>query len=179
MFVHGISALEISNQIAALINAYNDLGMKRMGCDILNASTDYVVETHGKYVIAACGMGKVSYQLSELKHMVVRPEWRGKGVGLFVAKRALELCNTPLVYATVRADNVPSLKTLEKAGFAVSGEFPGGNGPLAFLTRVSPKWLRSQQTSKSNSLPETNWTSLAQSLPDMYLGSIPTDESSD
>jgi RimJ/RimL family protein N-acetyltransferase len=141
----------MANQVAGLINTYSALSKKRFASDIIQGDTNYVVESHGKLVIAICGISRFNQQLSELKHLVVRPEWRGRGVGLFVVKRALELCSTPLVYATVKTSNDPSLSVLKKAGFSEAEKFPGGEGELTFLLRIAPKCTDSARISKSKS----------------------------
>jgi len=155
MFYFTISHHEVAQQIAGLLNAYNGLSAQRSGYDIMNSRANYVVETHGKFVIGAAAIQKASYQISELKHMVVHPDWRGRGVGHFVGKRALNICETPAVYATARNNNIASLRTLEKLGFRRVEEFLTGGHSLALLVRVAPKWKNS--TSRSSSLPGASW----------------------
>jgi N-acetylglutamate synthase-like GNAT family acetyltransferase len=167
MFYFPISHQDIAKQIAELINSYNSLAMVRTSQGILNGKTKYVVETHGKYVIGLAGIEKVSYQLSELKHMVVHPDWRSKGLGSFVAKRALQICDTPSVYATVRTANEASIRTLEKLEFLKTHEFSAGDHDLAMLIRVAPKCV-TNTTPKWNSCPETEWMTPMQVLPDSF-----------
>jgi len=138
----GISHGDISEQIAELLNAYNNLAQRRCGADIASSKIGYVVETHGKNVIAACGLEKQSYTLTELKHLVVTEGWRKKGVGKFVVKRALTICETPLVYATVREDNTSSLNLLSSVGFHKAGEYPAEGHRVLMLARTTPKWQK-------------------------------------
>lgn len=170
MFYFPISHQEIAQQIAGLLNSYNGLTAQRSSNDILHSKANYVVETHGRFVIGAAAIQKTSYQLSELKHMVVHPDWREKGVGHFVGKRALQICETPVVYATARTTNIASLRTLEKLGFNRVEEFPTGDHSLALLVRITPKWKNS--TPKSNSLPEMNWAGLVPLSQDSLTGLI-------
>lgn len=139
MFYFPISHQVISDQIATLLNEHSNLSTGRSGVDILTSGTSYVVETHGKSVIGVAGIHKVSHELSELKHIVVHPRWRGKGLGAFVAKRALEICKTPSIYATVRTTNEPSLKVLEKLGFLRAHDRIAEDHHLTMLLRASPK----------------------------------------
>jgi N-acetylglutamate synthase-like GNAT family acetyltransferase len=172
MFYFPISHQETARQIANLLNTYNGLALQRTARDILSSKTNYVVETHGKFVIGVAGIQKVSHQLSELKHMVVHPNWRGKGLGPFVARRALRICETPSVYATVRTTNKGSIKALEKLEFSGVHEFPAGNHHLIMLVRAAPKCqtTRTTWTSRSRSSPEVTWTDLAD---EKYLDSYP------
>jgi len=136
----GLETIEIAEQIAYLLNSYNQLAQKRDAQNIVEGNIGYVVELHGKHVIAACGMEKQSHVISELKHLVVRPEWRGKGVARHVARRALEVCQTPFTYATVRVDNESSLKTLLGLGFSKNGSYKTETRTIELLTRINPKW---------------------------------------
>lgn len=175
MFYFPIAHQEIAQQIAGLLNDHNGLSARRTAYDIMNSRAHYVVETHGKFVIGAAAIQKTSYQMSELKHMVVRPDWRGRGVGHFVGRRALNICETPVVYATARNSNIASLKTLEKLGFKRVEEFPTGGHSLSLLVRVAPKWKNS--IPKSKSLPEPNWANQVPLSPDLSAGLIvPTEE---
>lgn len=170
MFYFPISHQDIAKQIAGLLNDYNGLSVKRTSQDILHSKTNYVAETHGRFVIGVAGIQKISYQMSEFKHMVVHPGWRGKGLGRFVAKRALQICETPLVYATVRTTNVASLKALEKIEFRRVEEFPAGDHKLALLVRVAPKWENDPTKSKSHSWSGIDWESATQSSLGLSLG---------
>ncbi len=142
MFLYGISDQGISTQIAGLINDYNGLAEPKTRAAILQSRTDYVVETHGKLVIAAVGLNKNSYTLTEIKHLVVRPEWRKKGVAQFVTKRALSLVTTPMAYATIRENNIASLKLFEKLGFIHSGKYSTKDHQVILLTKAAPGWQK-------------------------------------
>lgn len=168
MFYFPISHQEIAKQVAALINSYSSLAMVRTHQNILDGKINYVIETHGKYVIGVAGIEKVSYQLSELKHMVVHPDWRGKGLGPFVAKRALQICETPSVYATVRSTNEASIRALEKLEFLRAHEFSAGDHALVMLIRAAPKCV-TNITPKWNSFPEIAQMTPVQVLPDSYI----------
>lgn len=172
MLYFPISHQDIAKQIADLLNEHNGLSVRRTSQDILHSKTNYVVETHGKFVIGVAGIQKISYQISELKHMVVRPDWRGRGLGRFVAKRALQICETPLLCATARTTNTASLKALEKVGFKRVEEFPAGDHKLALLVRVTPRWENDPTKSKSNLWNEIDWANATQSSLGSSLGPI-------
>lgn len=148
-FYLGLPHTEIAEQIAGLLNSYNRLAMRRTSPDILQGRIDYVVELHGKMVIGACGLEKQSHSLTEMKHLVVRPDWRGKGVGKYVAQRALSICDTPMVYSTVRADNESSLRLLASLGFQQAGQYPSEGHEVILLVRTTPKWKSKKPDWKS------------------------------
>lgn len=144
-FYFGLPHAEIAKQVAGLLNAYSKLALHRTGSDILQGRIDYVAELHGKMVIGACGLEKQSHTLSELKHLVVQPDWRRKGVGKYVARRALHICASPMIYATVRADNDSSLRLLESLNFQRSGQYPAEGHEVILLVRTTPKWKSKKQ----------------------------------
>ena len=70
-----------------------------------------------------------------LSLFAVRPESQGKGLGTALLKEALEQCeNFDLVYAYIEADNWPSRKVFQKAGFKELHEFRA-----VVLSRYAPK----------------------------------------
>lgn len=139
-FVHALSQPEIAEQVAALLNTYSNLALQRTSLDIQDSKTSYIVESHGRHVIGACGLHKLTYQLTELKHLVVIPPWRRQGVGRFLVKRAIALCSTPVLYATVRRDNSPSLQLFKSLGFEVGTDYTNEDHGVIFLVRASSKW---------------------------------------
>ena len=153
MFFPGLPDYEVAKQIARLINVYNGLSLKRRSVDIIESRINYVVETHGKFVIGAVGIERVSFTFSEIKHLVVRPEWRRKGIGGFVVKRALQLVENPLAYCTIRADNKASIKLFESLGFVRADQYGTKDHDVVLLTRRSPRWEKqcSKATWKSGS----------------------------
>lgn len=178
MFYFPIPHPNIAEQISDLLNTHSQLSMQRNRHDILMGRTNYVVETHGRHVIGAVGMEKVSYQMSELKHLVVHPDWRGQKMGVFLGKRALQICETPTVYATARANNQASLVTLGRLGFHKVEEFSAHNGKLTLLVRTSPKWKPSSQTPKSSLPTGIPLATDLPSYPDLLaeLGKTPTED---
>ncbi len=166
MFFHTLADYEIAKQISSLINVHNGLSLKRRSVDIIESRINYVVETHGKFVIGAAGIDKVSFVFSEIKHLVVRPEWRRKGVGQFVAKRALGQVATPLAYCTIHVNNKASIKLFENLGFSKVEQYPADGHEVVLLTRAAPTWKKqcSNPTWKSNSSPAEKWMSETQSF---------------
>lgn len=148
---------EIARQIAGLLNDHNSLSRKRYGPEIREGSTEYVAETHGKLVIGAVGIRKVSPVLSEVKHLVVRPEWRRKGIAKFILKRGMSLATTPLLYAMIRADNSASLELFQSVGFTRGQDYQAADHKVALLTRNSPTWKTSPRQSRQSSGKEPTW----------------------
>jgi N-acetylglutamate synthase-like GNAT family acetyltransferase len=146
MFYRGMDARDIARQVAGLLNTYNGLARNRHAIDILNSQTNYVVETHGRLLVGAVGIRKLSFHMSEIKHLAVHKKWRRKNVGTFLLKRAIALVETPLVYATIREDNLPSIRIFESVGFSRVGGYNGTGHNVLIFTREIDRWKTDSQT---------------------------------
>jgi len=142
MFVHGISNGEIAKQLANLLNTHNKLSNPKRESLLLSSKADYVVETHGKFLIGACGAERVGYTFSEIKHLVVDPQWRGKGVGKFLVERAMCLTDTPLLFASIREDNKHSMALFESLGFEKKNEYTRNSHKVIILTKANKLWKK-------------------------------------
>lgn len=150
MFYFTLTHQQIAYQVAALINCHNGLSQRKSVADVQTGRTDYVVETHGQWVLGAIGLDRQSYTFTEIKHLVVHTEWRGKGVAKLLLKRALAIVSTKMVYATVREDNEASLKLFESFGFRRSGDYSAIDHRVVLLVRVGPQWKQVKSDSKSH-----------------------------
>lgn len=181
MFLHSLSEEEIAVQVAALLNTYNGLRGKKSANHVQHSQTQYIIESHGRLVLGAVGIDRVSYTMTEVKHLVVLPEWRKRGVGLFLVKRALSLCNTPHVYATVRESNKGSIGLFQKAGFWEAGKYFSQNHNVLLLVRVSPQWEQMHPSWKFGSLgklssPSPTRSSMLTSYPAAQTPMVDTSE---
>jgi N-acetylglutamate synthase-like GNAT family acetyltransferase len=141
-FLHTLGVLDLSEQVAGLINAYNGLSFLRTAVDIRDGKVDYVVETHGKWVIGCCGYERQGYHLTEIKHLTVSKDWRCRGVGGFLIKNVLNLCESPAAFATVREGNKSSLSLFQSQGFTPALSYSAEGHEVTLLIRVSPKWKK-------------------------------------
>ncbi|MCI0528016.1 MAG: GNAT family N-acetyltransferase, partial [Nitrospira sp.] len=112
---------------------------------------------HGKLVLGVIGIEKLSYTFTELKHLCVRPKWRGKKIGKFLVQRAMELGDSPILCTSIREDNEASLHLLKSLGFSESERYRSPDHSVVILTRESPKWAKIGQTSKPTSSEEIPW----------------------
>lgn len=149
MFLRSISDKDIADQLANLLNRHNQLGSQKSPNILLSSQSKYVVETHGKILIGACALERQSYNFTEIKHLVVDPQWRGKGVGKFLVKRCLQLVDTPMVYATVRETNEVSISLFESLGFTRSIKYGTNQRGVVLMLKANPKWKRTCQLSPS------------------------------
>ncbi len=148
MFHFGLTHSQISTQVASLINTHNQLSKRRSASDIQLGSIDYVVETHGTWVLGAIGVDRQGYTFTEVKHLVVRPDWRGRGVAKHLLGRALDMVSTRMVFATIREGNEASLKLFKSRGFAEAGGYPTANHNVLVLVRASSQWKQTKSDSK-------------------------------
>jgi L-amino acid N-acyltransferase YncA len=139
-FARSIDDQEIARQIAEMLNIHNHLASEKSARDLLKAETVYVIETHGKIVIGACGIHRQGYSMSEVKHLVVRPQWRGKGLGKFLVSKAVARSKTPSIYATIRSDNTSSMRLFNSVGFTESGTYEHDDHHVRLLVKVLREW---------------------------------------
>lgn len=145
-FIRSISNDSIAEQLAKLLNSHNQLRNRKTAQELELGRVNYIVELHGSLLIGACGLEKQSYSLTEIKHLVVKPQWRGKGLGKFLVRRAISISKTPLLYATVRGDNMASRKLFESLGFTVAGSYKG-NHEVTLLVKVNSQWKKNEKYS--------------------------------
>jgi N-acetylglutamate synthase-like GNAT family acetyltransferase len=157
-FYFSLDHQDIAGQVATLLNCYNKLGTKKSITEITCGRTNYIVETHGRWVIGAVGLDRQSYTFTEIKHIVVHPDWRGKGIAKHLLKRALDITTTKMGYATIREDNEASLKLFESLGFRNAGDYAAENHRVVLLVRVSPQWEQIKSASKSSWLDAKSTT---------------------
>ena len=90
----------------------------------------FVAESNGSIIghIKASFSGEPYAHIVELKSLIVRPDYRGKGIGLGLYKYAISKTgkNKKIAIARVRTINEPSVKLHEKLGFKIVGEIKGG-----------------------------------------------------
>ncbi len=85
-------------------------------------------------------MDRQGYTFTEIKHLVVHPEHRGKGIAEYLVSRAITTVGTKMLFVTVREDNVSSLALFNSLGFIRSGGYEAEEHNVALLVRMSPKW---------------------------------------
>lgn len=93
----------------------------------------YVALGEGRMLGCVC-LTKLSWYLTEVRHLYVKPEFRRQGAGRFLIENAIGKVKTPLVCATVKAsewspeikempDSEISLKIFKIQGFTVDRRF--------------------------------------------------------
>jgi len=134
MLISGHSP-QVATAIADLLNENNNLPKQYEAAHILNSRAAYYPILIGQQVLASVAMDRLSFFMTEIKHLVVPTALRGAGL----AKRLLSIClpeaTTPFLVATVRADNAPSLHLFRQAGFTELAEVVNDGHPLKFLGR--------------------------------------------
>lgn len=137
------SGFNISKQVCELINTYNHLGATYRPENILSYSSSYTLYLLNNKVLGCVKVEKQSYTFTELKHVCVREKFRKIGLSKVLIKRSLSKVLTPLVYATVRDDNIPSLKLFNSFGFKIGAAyFIGHRKKILTLIKKNNQWLK-------------------------------------
>lgn len=116
------------------------LAVRPEGADVHLDSVYYVLVVEGRRV-AAVALKRLSWYATEIRHLVVVPEERGKGYGRAAVRFVLEKVRTPLAVATARGDNAASRALFASEGFRDLAEIDEGKGPIHFFLK---EVLRSQ-----------------------------------
>lgn len=116
-FFVALSAAEMANQVADMLNKHNKLISKYTGQSLLYSSGRYFVEVEGDKVVGCVAMQPEPPELTKLFHACVLPEKRRQGVIRKLMEIAIAQSKTPYVYGTIREDNIASLTMVEKLGF--------------------------------------------------------------
>jgi ribosomal protein S18 acetylase RimI-like enzyme len=132
----------IASQVAALLNTHNKLNTKYNVEDILMDKNTYIVETLNHTVLACVQIRKQAYILSEIRHLSVTPAARHQGIGKTLVSSALISSPTPIVYATIRKDNIASIKTFESCGFVKAGIYTTGTRDIFLYVATCQKWKK-------------------------------------
>ena len=127
MFKRAITDLEIAKQISSLLSQHNNLGTVFTPEMIMAAQGDYIVQTIGPLVAASLKIERQSYNMTEIKHMVVHPSMRKRGLAKILILSGIKQATTPLIYATTRGDNIASCKALQSCGLKHVGQYTTGN----------------------------------------------------
>lgn len=96
-----------------------------------NARYYMLVENH--IIKAVVGLRKLSWYLTEIKHLAVPQRFRGHGYGKKAVVEVLKKVKTPTVCATVRVDNNVSLNLFLRCGFRPVMEFDGESGKVLLM----------------------------------------------
>ncbi len=95
----------------------------------------FVLTVPEKGRVAAVGLKRLSRFMTEVKHLVVKPEERRLGYGRAILRLALERIRTPLAVATVRVDNVHWLRANVEEGFREIETIGSEGNEVRFLVR--------------------------------------------
>ena len=112
-----LPAVEMSRQVAALINQNNRLYIKHNAASILYSRAQYFVQSVGDKVVGCSAIIQEEPKLTKQFHLCVHPDFRRKGLARKLKQTALDHVQTPYVYVTIRDDNIASLNLNYSFGF--------------------------------------------------------------
>lgn len=135
-FYTSLSREELATQIAGLVNAYNNLTRIHTTGSILSSPAKYFVEIYENKVIGCVGLTKVNEKESKAHHGSVHPDYRKRGVGKKLLKLAVIHCETPLIYGTIRENNIASLRMSFSVGFKAAQRIYSRGHSLILVKRM-------------------------------------------
>ncbi len=133
-----ISQAMLATQIASLVNNHNQLRYTLSAGRVLNGPIIYMVELDGETIMGCVGLKKLRMRTFwELCHLCVHPKYRGLRLAPKLVEAAYKRIPTGNAWATIREDNIPSIRTFLRCGFNVSSKFKSSNKKyfLVVMTR--------------------------------------------
>jgi len=118
-FYVSLSQDKMADQMACMINKYNNLRRKRTKHTMLKDQAEYFVEVVRDKVVGFAGLSRRDTNLCEIKHVCVDPEFRKKGIARKLVKLAIANCPTDYIYMTISEKNIPSLSMARSLNFVV------------------------------------------------------------
>jgi ribosomal protein S18 acetylase RimI-like enzyme len=118
-----INELDISSQIANLLNVHNNLSITHTGPSIAINNIKYIVEqgiVDNTLVIVGCvGLLLTTEDTTLIKHLCVHQNKRNMGIATRLMNTALGSITTSFAHMNIRSNNYPSLSLAEKLGFLI------------------------------------------------------------
>jgi len=118
-----INHINVAQQIADMLNMYNNLCVAHIGSTILASSIHYIVEqiavNNTLEVVGCVGISPTPENTTLIKHLCVKKEMRGVGIAARLVNTAINSSTTDYVHMNIRSDNYPSLNLSEKLGFLI------------------------------------------------------------
>lgn len=141
MFKRAITDLEIAKQISSLLRQHSNLGTVFTPEMIMAAQGEYIVQTIGPLVAASLKIERQSYNMTEIKHLVVHPSMRRQGLAKLIILAGIKQATTPLIYATIKEDNTASCKALQACGLKHVSQYTTGNRNVLLYMITGYKYI--------------------------------------
>lgn len=156
-FFVSVSEQSMAEQIAGMVNSYNQWYTRFSARALLLMQGRYFVELVGDKVVACAGVVREYPTLSKIMHVCVLPEYRKRKLASKLVNMAAVNCGTDQVYMTIRADNTASLKMAESLGFVYVRKDWFRDHFTFTLGRRSKQWPSPRKTAR----PQTLTTSIS------------------
>lgn len=126
--IHEITQGPVLEKVRGLLEAAAGEG----GLGVRIGGTYYVILGAHEEPLAMVAIKKRSWCLTEIRHLFVVPQLRGRGVARSLMRHALERVATPLVCATTRATNAAVVRLNQEFGFSEVGRFTSNRKKIVF-----------------------------------------------
>jgi N-acetylglutamate synthase-like GNAT family acetyltransferase len=113
-------------EIAALLNARNELTVEYDAERALNSASDFDFEERADHVIACVERRRVQWYQWEICHLSVREDWEGKGIAHILYQRVAVYASdrgARVLQCTIREGNVSSERFFARQGFSKAVSF--------------------------------------------------------
>jgi ribosomal protein S18 acetylase RimI-like enzyme len=123
VLIPSTSQRELAAQVAALLNAHNQLYYKVTTNQVLNGKVDYLLVLVGDMVVGCVGLRLIKRSDSiEICHLCVHEIARKQGMAGRLIQGAIEMSPKNRIWCHIREENIPSIKAFTSKGFQLQRE---------------------------------------------------------
>ncbi len=124
----------LASQITNLLNTGGQLIHKLAPGVILGNNVRYMIEMDQNTVAGVVGMEQFGYA-TEVKHLCVHPDYRRRGLGIKLLRKAVAGSPTNCVYGMVRSDNLTNIRNNLRIGMKPIGKRRGRGCHIIIFAR--------------------------------------------
>ena len=117
-----VSAPDLAQQVADLLNKGRQLIAYQNGQSILLNNMQYIVQLDGDIVTGVMGLEQQGQKVTEMKHLCVHPAYRRRGIGKKLLELGIKAAKTQYVYGAVRSDNHTNIRNNLRVGMRPIGK---------------------------------------------------------
>ena len=138
-FILSLTKNNIASQIANLLNTGNQFYYTIMPYHILNNDIRYLIELDRDKVIGVIGLQVKNQYVTELKHLAVHSQYRGRGIGKKLLEMGIKFATTPYVYGIVRSTNSINIRNNLKLGMLPIAYYKGNRNSYEMIVFAKNK----------------------------------------
>jgi N-acetylglutamate synthase-like GNAT family acetyltransferase len=139
-FSVSLSSNDICDQIAQMLNTYNNLSVVHNSYTINTNGVSYIIELNMGKVIGCVGMINEYHDCTLIKHMCVNSKFRRLGIATKLLTTCINKISTNTIHMYIREDNKSSLSIANKLGFTCTARLILSDRILLTMTKYKSQY---------------------------------------